>query len=75
MPEVFTVYNCGTAFNRDRRDELIADLAVRTIGVENVDFMICDGPGRSPGSSTASRAPWGSSPASAGSRTSSRSRP
>lgn len=45
MPRVFTVYNCGTGFNRDRTDEIIANLATRTEGQLNVDWMINDGPG------------------------------
>jgi hypothetical protein len=35
MPRVFTVYNCGTNFNRERTDEVIANLAARTEGAEN----------------------------------------
>jgi len=45
MTRVFTVYNCGTGFNRDRTDELVANLSSRTGGVENRDWMITDGPG------------------------------
>ncbi|MBV8879639.1 MAG: hypothetical protein JO332_06745, partial [Planctomycetaceae bacterium] len=47
MTRVFTVYNCGTGFNRDRVDELVANLASRTGGSENRDWMITDGPGSS----------------------------
>ncbi|TVR48915.1 MAG: hypothetical protein EA425_13450 [Puniceicoccaceae bacterium] len=49
MPSVFTVYNCGTGFNRDRTDEVIANLASRTQGSENRDWMINDGVGSKPG--------------------------
>ena len=45
MPDVFTIYNCGTAHNRQNLDETIADLARRTAGAENRDWMINDGPG------------------------------
>jgi hypothetical protein len=45
MPDVFTIYNCGTSHNRQNLDETIADLARRTAGVENRDWMINDGPG------------------------------
>ena len=45
MSRIFTVYNCGTGFNRDRQDELVANLASRTGGSENRDWMITDGPG------------------------------
>jgi hypothetical protein len=45
MPEVFTIYNCGTSHNRQNLDETVADLARRTIGAENRDWMINDGPG------------------------------
>jgi hypothetical protein len=27
MPDVFSIYNCGTAFNRQNLDETVADLA------------------------------------------------
>ena len=47
MPEVFSVYNCGTSHNRQNLDETIADLARRTVGAENRDWMINDGPGSS----------------------------
>jgi len=50
MSRIFTVYNCGTGFNRDRTDELVANLASRTGGSENRDWMITDGPGSSPSS-------------------------
>ncbi len=50
MPRVFTIYNCGTAFNRNNRTELIADLAARTEGDEGDDWMINAGPGSSPNS-------------------------
>lgn len=48
MPEVFTVYNCGTAFNRQRPDELVANLASRTQGAENREWLVNDGPGSAP---------------------------
>src|ERR1043166_8070365 len=47
MPQVFTIYNCGTSHNRQNLDETVADLARRTAGVENRDWMINDGPGSS----------------------------
>ena len=47
MPEVFSIYNCGTSHNRQNLDETIADLARRTAGSENRDWMINDGPGSS----------------------------
>ena len=50
MARVFTVYNCGTGFNRDRTQEVIANLATRTEGSENREWMINDGPGSKPGS-------------------------
>jgi hypothetical protein len=58
MSRVFTVYNCGTGFNRDRTQEVIANLASRTEGSENRDWMINDGPGSKPGSkATLARTP------------------
>src|SRR5215831_6410647 len=45
MPEVFSIYNCGTSHNRQNLDETVADLARRTRGSENRDWMINDGPG------------------------------
>jgi hypothetical protein len=45
MPEVFSVYNRGTSHNRQNLDETVADLARRTAGAENRDWMINDGPG------------------------------
>ena len=45
MPRVFTVYNCGTNFSRDNKDETVANLADRTAGAENRDWMINAGPG------------------------------
>jgi pimeloyl-ACP methyl ester carboxylesterase len=45
MPEVFSIYNCGTSYNRQNLDETVADLARRTVGAENRDWMINDGPG------------------------------
>jgi hypothetical protein len=45
MPEVFSIYNCGTSHNRQNLDETVADLARRTAGSENRDWMINDGPG------------------------------
>lgn len=52
MSRVFTVYNCGTGFNRERDEEIIASLAKRTEGSENRDWMINDGPGSAPKSKT-----------------------
>ncbi|MCL6501936.1 MAG: hypothetical protein K6T86_04570 [Pirellulales bacterium] len=48
MTRVFTVYNCGTGFNRDQTQELIAHLATRTRGWEEVHWMITDGVGKIP---------------------------
>jgi hypothetical protein len=48
MTRVFTVYNCGTGFNRDQTNELIAHLATRTVGWEEIDWMITDGVGKIP---------------------------
>lgn len=53
MPRVFTVYFCGTGFNRERKDELIGNLASITSGMEarpgnysmHDAWMIHDGPG------------------------------
>jgi hypothetical protein len=45
MARVFTVYNCGTNFSRDNKDETVANLADRTAGAENRDWMINAGPG------------------------------
>ena len=45
MPGVFSIYNCGTSHNRQNLDETVADLARRTRGSENRDWMINDGPG------------------------------
>jgi hypothetical protein len=45
MTRVFTVYNCGTNFNRQRTDEVIASLATRTEGAENREWLITDGVG------------------------------
>lgn len=45
MPRVFTVYNCGTGFDRTHTEELIAKLATITQGAENRDWMINDGVG------------------------------
>src|SRR3974390_391604 len=47
MPEVFSVYNCGTSHNRQNLEETVADAARRTAGAENRDWMINDGPGSS----------------------------
>jgi hypothetical protein len=57
MTRVFTVYNCGTNFNRHRTDEVIANLATRTEGAENREWMITDGVG-----STASWNPFARMP-------------
>jgi len=48
MPEVFSIYNCGTSHNRQNLDETVADLARRTVGAENRDWIINDGPGSAP---------------------------
>jgi hypothetical protein len=56
MAQVFTVYNCGTGFNRERTDELVGYLASITAGMQAKPssvtpqdrWMICDGPGSSP---------------------------
>jgi hypothetical protein len=45
MPQVFTIYNCGTSHNRQNLDETVANLASRTLGAENRDWMVNDGPG------------------------------
>lgn len=45
MPTVFTIYNCGTSHNGQNLDETVADLARRTVGAENRNWMITDGPG------------------------------
>ena len=45
MPEVFTIYNCGTSHNRQNLDETVANTARRTCGAENRDWIINDGPG------------------------------
>ena len=45
MPEVFTIYNCGTSHNRQNLDETVANTARRTCGAENRDWVINDGPG------------------------------
>jgi len=47
MAEVFSIYNCGTSHNRQNLDETVADLARRTRGSENRDWIINDGPGSS----------------------------
>jgi hypothetical protein len=57
MPSVFTIYNCGTGFNRQRLDELTANLASRTEGYEFRDWMINDGPGSTPVDPSKGRAP------------------
>ena len=66
MPNVFTVYNCGTGFNRERTEELIGYLGTITAGMQakpnsvtpQDKWMICDGPGSSPrGTNPDSRTP------------------
>lgn len=57
MTRIFTVYNCGTGFNREKTDELVANLASRTGGSENRDWMINDGPGSAKGKKSAARTP------------------
>jgi len=47
MPDVFSIYNCGTSHNRQNLDETVANLARRTAGAENRDWIINDGPGSS----------------------------
>ena len=55
MAQVFTVYNCGTGFNRERTEELIGYLGSITSGMQakpnsvtpQDKWMICDGPGSS----------------------------
>jgi hypothetical protein len=47
LPEIFSIYNCGTSHNRQNLDETVADLARRSAGSENRDWMINDGPGSS----------------------------
>lgn len=56
MAQIFTVYNCGTGFNRDRTEELIGYLGTITAGMQakpnsvtpQDTWMICDGPGSAP---------------------------
>ena len=48
MPQVFTIYNCGTGYNRQNLDETVANLAQRDAGEEDQDWMINDGPGSRP---------------------------
>ena len=56
MAKIFTVYNCGTGFNRERTDELIGYLGSITTGMQakpnsvtpQDKWMICDGPGSAP---------------------------
>jgi hypothetical protein len=57
MARVFTVYNCGTGFNRERTDEVIANLASQTEGAENCDWMITDGVGSKPSSNPLAKTP------------------
>ena len=53
MAKTFTVYNCGTGFNRERTEELIGYLGSITAGMQSKPnsvtpqdkWMICDGPG------------------------------
>ena len=55
MAHIFTVYNCGTGFNRERTEELIGYLGSITAGMQakpqsvtpQDKWMICDGPGSS----------------------------
>ncbi|HYP09015.1 MAG TPA: hypothetical protein VER03_22500, partial [Bryobacteraceae bacterium] len=55
MARIFTVYNCGTGFNRERTEELIGYLGSITVGMQakprsvtpQDKWMICDGPGSS----------------------------
>src|SRR6188472_1514222 len=52
MAQVFTVYNCGTSFNRERPDELTGYLGSIISGIQakpksvapRDKWMICDGP-------------------------------
>jgi hypothetical protein len=56
MARIFTVYNCGTGFNRERTEELIGYLGSITVGMQakpnsvtpQDKWMICDGPGSKP---------------------------
>lgn len=57
MTRIFTVYNCGTGFNREKTDELVANLATRTGGSENRDWMINDGPGSAKGKRSTAHTP------------------
>lgn len=66
MSQVFTVYNCGTGFNRERTEELIGYLGSITAGMQakpnsvtpQDKWMICDGPGSAPsGSNPDARTP------------------
>jgi hypothetical protein len=43
--DIFSIYNCGTSHNRQNLEETVADLARRTVGTENRDWMINEGPG------------------------------
>ncbi len=45
MPDVFTFFNHGTAFHRDKEGEIIAEFGRAAAGVEYEDFLILDGPG------------------------------
>ena len=47
MPDVFTIYNCGTSHNRQNLDETVANTARRTCGAENRNWIINDGVGSS----------------------------
>jgi hypothetical protein len=47
-PGVFTVFCCGTAFNRERLEEVVANLASRMVGQKGLDWWINDGPGSDP---------------------------
>ncbi|WP_321473713.1 hypothetical protein [uncultured Paludibaculum sp.] len=47
MPGVLTIYNCGTNYDRTNSQELIASLALKTVGTEGKDWIINPGPGSS----------------------------
>lgn len=47
MPGILTIYNCGTNYDRTNSQELIASLALKTIGQEGQDWIINPGPGSS----------------------------
>lgn len=48
MPPVFTYFNHGTAFHRDKEGEIVAEFGRLAAGREYEDFLILDGPGSKP---------------------------